>query len=446
MSTTAAHTHRVDDFDELLASFTLLVLSTVTAVAMCRVFADWVFLRPLLLTVLIVHAASTLLRMVRVPSLIALPIVVLVIVEVLTVLFYRDTMRLGFPSGDTLQLLRLDLRLVWSQFPSAVAPVPSEGSFLVAASLGMGLVAMCADAFAFRAYGRAEAVVPAGVLFIFTAALGTDRDRVVMAAIWFASALVVVAVLRALHAGGSESWLGRRRRAVGAAFPATAMCAGLAALGAAIFAPLLPGAGSAPLLETRQSQSDVTEVLSPLVDIRSRLINRTNTEMFTVSASAGRYWRVTGLSDFNGTTWGLPGATLKSADGQLNEQRSDSVVVHQQIHISHLGGKLVPTAFRPLTVAQRGLLWLPGTDSLLVSDDGLAAGDVYDIASDIAVPSPDLLRTLTASNPPSGQFFQLPDIPSEVIDIARQVTAGATTPYDQARALQDWFRTAFTYD
>ena len=34
----------------------------------------------------------------------------------------------------------------------------------------------------------------------------------------------------------------------------------------------------------------VTEVVSPLVDIRSRLVNRTNTEMFTVEAAAGRYF------------------------------------------------------------------------------------------------------------------------------------------------------------
>src|SRR5690606_20399601 len=104
-------------------------------------------------------------------------------------------------------------------------------------------------------------VVPGGVLFVFTAALGTDRNRVAVAAAWFAAALLVVAVLRALHAGGSESWLGRRRRAVGAALPATLARAAVAALGAAVIGPLLPGAGADPLLETRQTQSDVTEVL-----------------------------------------------------------------------------------------------------------------------------------------------------------------------------------------
>ena len=446
MNAPSRHRAPGSEADELLASFTLFVLSVVTAVAMCRVFADWVFLRPLLTMVLVIHVVSTLLRVLRVPAVIALPLVALVIVEVLALTFYRDTLRFLLPSGQTVEILRLDLRLVWGQFPTAVAPVPSEGSFLLAAALGLGLVAMISDAFAFRAFGRAEAVVPAGVLFIFTAALGTDRNRVGLAAIWFAAALVVVAVLRALHGSGSESWLGRRRRAVGAALPATVMCAGLAALGAAAIGPLLPGAGDAPLLETQQSASDVTQVLSPLVDIRSRLVNRSNTEMFTVSSAVGRYWRVSGLSQFDGSTWKLPDSTLESADGELNEQRDDSNVVQQQIRISRLGGKLVPTAFRPLTASPDGMLWLPGTDTLLLDEGSLTEGDVFNIAADVAVPSPDVLNTLSASNPPSDQFLQLPPVPSEVIDTAQQVTAAATTPYEQARALQDWFRTEFEYD
>ena len=38
-------------------------------------------------------------------------------------------------------------------------------------------------------------------------------------------------------------------------------------------------------------RNDVTEVLSPLVDIRSRLINLAKVEMFTVEAAEPHYWR-----------------------------------------------------------------------------------------------------------------------------------------------------------
>lgn len=438
---------RPTDIDHMIASLAVTALTAVTAVAMCRVFADWQFVPTLLVMTIGVHATSVLLRIMRVPGAMAMVLVALVFVELMALLFYRDTLRFGLPSSDTLQLARVDLRLVWSQFPTAVAPVPSEGGFLVAAAYGIGIVAMFSDAFAFRAYGRAEAVVPAGVLFVFTAALGTDRNRIAVAAAWFATALTVVAVLRALHGGGSESWLGRRRRAVGAALPATAMCAAVAALGAALIGPILPGAGAAPLLETRQSQADVTQVLSPLVDIRSRLVNRANTEMFTVSSSVGRYWRVTGLTEFDGQRWSLPDRVLGDTDGELNPVRPDARVVQQQITISRFGGKLVPVAFTPLTVSQDGLSWLEDTDTIVVDGDGLRQGQVINVSSDVTVPSVDALRASTTGSPPTDGLLALPDgLPSEVRTLAADVTSGAATPYDRARAIQDWFRNNFVYD
>lgn len=437
---------RPSDVDHVVASIAVTLLTVVTSVAMCRVFADWAFLDTLLVTGITLHVVSILLRIARVPGWLAIPVVAATLFELIALLFYRPTMRGGIlPSGETIELLRIDLRLVWSQFPTAVAPVPSEGAFLLAAVVGIGLVAILADAFAFRAYGRAEAIVPGGVLFVFTAALGTDRYRIGVAAAWFAAALVVVAVLRALHGGGSESWLGRRRRAVGAALPATAMCALVAALGAAVVGPLLPGAGAEPLLETRQTQSDVTEVLSPLVDIRSRLVNRANTEMFTVSASAGRYWRATGLTEFDGTTWQLPERSLDDADGRLNDRRDDAEIVQQQITISRLGGELLPVAFTPIEVAQSDLLWLAETDTLILDDARLAPGMTFNVESDISVPSPDALRSTSASNAP-GDFLSLPSgIPDEAVQLAVEVTAGQPTDYDRARALQDWFQTEFEY-
>ena len=220
----------------------------------------------------------------------------------------------------------------------------------------------------------------------------------------------------------------------------------VAALGAALIGPLLPGAGAEPLLETRQTQSDVTEVLSPLVDIRSRLVNRKNTEMFTVSSAAGRYWRSTGLTVFDGTTWKLPERSLDAADGTLNEPGPDAQIVQQQIIISRLGGELVPAAFTPVEVAQNDLLWLPETDTILLDDgDKLTEGQVFNVTSDVTVPSPELLRSTSATGI-SADFTALPSgVPDEAIQLAQQITAGQPTDYDKALALQNFFRTEFEY-
>ncbi len=220
----------------------------------------------------------------------------------------------------------------------------------------------------------------------------------------------------------------------------------VAALGAAMIGPLLPGADAEPLLETRQTQSDVTEVLSPLVDIRSRLVNRKNTEMFTMSSSAGRYWRSTGLTVFDGTTWKLPERSLDPAEGQLNEPGPDAQLVQQQVTIARLGGELVPAAFTPIQVAQNDLLWLAETDTILLDDgDKLGEGQVYNITSDVTVPSPELLRSTSATGL-SADFTALPSgVPDDAIELAQQITAGQATDYDKALALQNFFRTEFEY-
>jgi transglutaminase-like putative cysteine protease len=433
--------------DHLLATAALLGLTLVTAIGMCRVFADWTFLSPMLEMAIGVHLIALLLRVLRVPAAIALPFTVVAVYELVALLFYRDTMRFWLPSHATLESLRLDLRLVWKQFPTAVAPVTSAGGYLVGAAVALGLVAVLADAFAFRAYGRAEAVVPSGVMFVFTAALGTSRNRIGVTAAWLGAALVVVALLRALHGGSDESWLGRRSRAMRAALPPAAGFAVAAALVAAIAGPQVPGAGSKALLDTRHHTTDVTEVLSPLVDIRSRLVNRTNVQMFTVEAATPRYWRVTGLSQFDGTTWGLPERTLEAASNDLNDLPRGARVIQQHIVIDHLGDRLIPAAFAPLRISERGVHWLSGTDTLVNDAASFKTGDVFDVASVDLDPNADQLRAASVTSPPGNEFLDLPaSFPDEVREIAASVTVGAATPYDQMIALQNWFQHNFTYD
>ena len=65
MSSATRRRHTGISTDEVVASFVVMLLSTVTAIAMCRVFADWVFVRPLLMVAVVIHVASTLLRIAR---------------------------------------------------------------------------------------------------------------------------------------------------------------------------------------------------------------------------------------------------------------------------------------------------------------------------------------------------------------------------------------------
>jgi transglutaminase-like putative cysteine protease len=430
------------------ATVALTLLTVATAISLCRVFPDWAYLRPMLVVSVGVHAVMSTLRVLRVPALLALPLGLVAIAVLIGLIYFRDSTRFGLPTGDTIDQFRINTRLVWRQFPRAVPPVPSEGSFAIAAAMAMALCAWLADSFAFRAFGRAEAVVPAAVVFIFTSALGANRNRVPVAALWIGAAILTIAALRMAHARDDSAWMGKRRQSLWSALPAAMTCALFATTGAAAVAPQLPGAGEKALLDTRNRDGDVTALVSPLVDIRSRLVNRGNVELFTVATDTPRYWGLTASASFDGTTWSPLGEDLRPADTILAPADPRAEVVFQQITIKKLRGPWAPAARTATTATWQGdsdLTWGDDTGTLFV-DGGFQPGFEYQVTSADNFPATDQLRAATVNDAPNPIYYALPDsVPDEVIDLAADIAAQAPTPFDRARALRDWFHTQFEY-
>src|SRR6185436_2530000 len=125
----------------------------------------------------------------KIPGYIAIPLEMIALFSVLAWKYYPTTLSGPFPTSQTWDFLTSDLQLSREQFPNAIAPVAAVGGFIVVAAGAAGLAALLSDAFAFRAYGRAEATVPTAVLFVFAAALGVDNHRVAVTAAWLAAAL-----------------------------------------------------------------------------------------------------------------------------------------------------------------------------------------------------------------------------------------------------------------
>jgi transglutaminase-like putative cysteine protease len=431
----------------LPATGALTLLTVVTAIGMCRVFPDWAYLRPMLAVAIGVHAVMCTLRMLRTPAWLALPVGLAALAVLMGLIYFRDTTRLGFPTGDTIDQFRVSVRLVWQQFPRAVSPVPSEGSFAVAAATGLGLCAWLADSFAFRAFGRAEAVVPAGVLFVFTSALGVDRNRIATAALWIGAAIFTIAALRLAHSRDDSAWMGKRRQSLWSALPAAVTCALFATTGAAALGPNLPGAGNKALLDTRNRTPDITEVVSPLVDIRSTIVNRGNVELFTVATDKPSYLALTALARFDGRRWNAVLEDTRPAIGTLSSPPQAGESNTATITIKRLKGQYAPaapTAISATWAGDQGMLWADEAGALFV-DGGLKPNYQYQITSESIDPSADELRSATVANPPSEMYTQLPKLPSSVAKLADQITAGAATPYDKARLLQDYFTTYFDY-
>ena len=428
------------------ATLALTFLTFVTAISLCRVFPDWAYLRPMLVVCFGVHAVMYLFRVLRVNAWLALPTGLVAMAVLIGLIYFRDSTRFGLPTAETIDQFRISMRLVWRQFPRAVSPVPSEGSFAIAATTALGICAWLADSFAFRAYGRAEAIVPAGVVFIFTSALGVDRNRVLVAALWVGAAILTIAALRMAHARDDSAWMGKRRQSLWSALPAAVACALFATTGAVAVAPQLPGAGDKPLLDTRNRDGDVTEVVSPLVDIRSRLVNRGNLELFTVDTKQPRYLGLTSLAQFDGTRWTPLPEDLRTADGSLSQRpglRTAAATGHHQparwqlrSRGAHADVGLVAGPYAP--VGQQS--------GALIVDGGMAPGYQYQVTSADFDPS----RTSSARRrPTSAEPDLLPT--SRQHAAARSATSPPTSrrrhprSYDKARALQDWFRTKFEY-
>lgn len=441
-----AETTRVADARPA-ATATLTALGVVTVVALCRVFSDWAYLRPMLVLVLGVHAVLFVLRAARAPLYVALPVVAVTAFVLLGIIYYRDTLTALLPTGRTVDLFRVDLRVVLDQFPTAVPPVPSQSSFAPCIAVLVAAAAVLGDTFAFRAMGRIEAVVPTGVIFVFASALGSNRHRVLVAALWIGTALFAVAVLRFSQHDRESGWMGARRVTLAAALPALVLPIAVSAVAAFAVAPRLPGAGERAILSVKNHKGDVTEVLSPIVSLRAEMTEQGKSELFSVKPSDNKqhYWRVTGLPDFDGVEWSPIEEDLRRMGNRTDEVPRSGATISQEITVKAMGGVWLPAAYHPVTVNSGSVQWAGESQSLLKSDK-VRRGDVYVVESVIVTPSIQDLRAATVSGADDRYYKAPPGMPDVAKRIAQEITSTSPTPYDRAMALQDYFRNNFQYD
>ena len=310
-----------------------------------------------------------------------------------------------------------DLGLVRDQFQHAVAPVEYVGGWSLLAAIGTAFVVLLGDTFAFRAHARGEALVPGAVLFVFVAAVGADRHRVALTLALVAAGFLAAALLRARFAQAPRTVLGRARSPLSIALPAVAVAGTLVVLGAWAVGPRLPGADAEPLVETHNDGGGVTEVLSPLVDIRvpprqpggDRAVRRPGHRAGVLAGRAA-----------------CPSST--AAVGPARPRRSTTSTASsptprrarpsndQEITITGLGGKLVPGAPPsrsppPARVCAGTPRRRPSCASTGTSSRATASRSSRRCRASRA----DALRAATSASPPDPIYLELPtDFPASV--------------------------------
>ncbi|MCU4183702.1 DUF3488 and transglutaminase-like domain-containing protein [Acidiferrimicrobium sp. IK] len=441
------------------ATLALLVLTLSAAAGFGRVFAGRGWLAPVLVTAVGTHLVcwSTRRSRLRPAAAAVVDLAALILLTVWTVIPASTTV--GLPLAGTWRAANHALTQMESTFTATVAPVPTSKGFLLLAVAGTGLMAVLGDWLALRVRSALEGAAPAVALFVVCSVVGTARGRTWAVALIVAAVLVYLLVHRATIGRSGAVWFGNRSAGVAGWTLAVGAGAALAAVVATlVVTPVLPHANGHGLLgwkgEGPGSGSSNREVPSPIVDLQTRLLQKSATPVFTVTSPVPSYWRLTSLDEFNGVQWQSTdsyvgvGHQLPGVQPPTPATRA----VDEDFHIQNLDSIWMPTGFTPEAITGGGQVsWDPISGSLLASkatSDGLS----YHLTSlqylstitaarlsDAPVPPPD---TLTQ------HYLQLPSsVPATVRALALSITSKATNEYAKALALQNYFidDPAFSY-
>lgn len=443
---------------QIATEVALFMVTVAAIVGMHRLFQDGSYRGPLVFQALAAHVTMAVLRRARFRLLPAALVTLAVGAVIIACSQYLSTTWLVIPSPETFSQISHDMDAAWAVFRQQRAPAPVEPGFVVATSVTIWVIAFVADWGAFRTGVSFEALLPPATLFLFASVLGAEGQRSASAAFFVATAMLFLLMHRTWRQEDSASWaaLHEQRGRWSLVSTGTILGAGAVIVGACV-GPALPGANDEPIFPWRDIGDTHKQrvVLSPLVDIRGRLVEQSDIQVFKVQTDdgEGRYWRLTALDDFDGTIWKSTYDT-DSASGELPESIPDNVdseMVEQNFTIVALGQIWLPGAYAPksVDVANGGGVKFDQASGTLIVPRDLETSDglEYKVVSEIPMFGP-ALGDLPNAIPQKlmDRYTDLPDdFSPRVTELATQITGGELNQFDKALALQDYLRDNFDY-
>ena len=416
-----------------------------------------------------------------------------------TVLLYTGTAWFVLPTADTVSLALDHLVDGWDVANASPAPVAPVPGLVLSAGAVLALCAFLADAAAFRLRSAGWAVAPTASIYGFTAAFGTG-DAAILYGMLCCVAIGVTMVALWLRNRRTEAWIesmpGRGMKAMARTAGAALL---LAVAAGAVAGPSLPGARAEPWVDLERfevtdaapwvdvpppdpepwadfgspgvagsaSPSGSVEgarvLVSPLVQVRSRLIDLAEEELFTVSVPEDQrhYWRLTSLDDFDGDAWRAR-SQYEDASGPLAATLDPSAAgasLQQTVMLTGLGNSYLPVAYELRRVIDDGgvAMEYEAYSGSLIKGRRVALGGPgrFSYVVDSAVPAigdPDRLRQSETSMLEEGFLATNTQLPDDVRDLVRaeteRITSDARSDYHRALQLQDYFRLdgGFRYD
>lgn len=435
-----------------VAELGLLALAVGTAASFIRLFDSWSFLPELAIPIVAPWLLALTLRRLHVNLFASLGVQVIAASVLITAIFAPGSSAWWLPTPATARLLGANITDSFAEFSQLVAPVPSTTGFLFIIAVGFWLFVTFGDAAAFRYGGPAQAAVPFFTTFLALGILSRDSARVSSTICFLAGLLLYTSTQLALTASRTR-WDGLPLRSATASVARSALIiGGIAIVAGFILGPLLPGnTDSAVDLRKLGNRSEPRTVVSPFVGIRSLLGERSDTELFTVRSNEPAYWRLTALEEFdpNRQIW-ISRGTYKRTSGELPSNLAPSVsgsTLSQEIQISGLTGLWLPGAYQPSQIASDTEVSFDRESSSIIlvsTDTGLRPS--YKLESLI----PDFAAAAQVQTGSSESvdpvYLTKSTSPAIAPELLAQITASSNTPFEQALALQNWFRNEFRYD
>ncbi|MEU3658945.1 DUF3488 and transglutaminase-like domain-containing protein [Streptomyces sp. NPDC032940] len=353
------------------------------------------------------------------------------------------------------------------------APLGSDGIRLMLVG-GVLVIGLLVDTLAVTFRSAAPAGLPLLALYSVAAGLsdgGADWLWFLVAAAGYLMLLLAEGRERLSQwgrvFGGAPPLAGGDRGAV--APVRTGRRIGALALGVALVVPLalpaldgglLDGAGTG--VGSGTGGGGTISAVNPLVSLRDSLNVDEDREVLSVRSDStdpsGLYLRIVSLDDFDGSTWkpskrnitAVPGGTFPAPAGL----GPDIMRVETETTISAAdwyAQDWLPMPYPPSGVRIGGNWRYEPVGMTLVGDHGQnTRGLTYEVRSLDVRPTAKQLDA--APRPPEAlrrEYTELPDsLPPVVAQTARDVTEGATTAYERAVALQEYFAITggFEYD
>lgn len=383
-------------------------------------------------------------RRLRMPPLLAWFVSMMCMLWWIAALFFRDSLWGPFPTGETFEQIGAAIRVGADEIYREAVPVEPTDAKMMLVAAGVWVTAWIAEAAALWIGSSLVAVVCTVPMFVLPGALARSERRGLETGLYVAT----IGAMLALDQAKRVARLTPRRKDGKAASWRPASTARLitAVLIAVLFVqPMLPGFGGSPGFAGVGEEASAIR-FNPIVAIKPTLDNDTETTLFVVRTSRPAYYRLTSLEVFNGEAW-VPGPRSMS-ERPLDRETPvwPSRTLEQVISMRALAGDWLPAAFDPVFIGGANAVSIEQPTGALVVPGGLRFGEQYFVRSEVPRPDRELLdREVDYDRDALRDYLRLEDVPRRIEQIARDITRGARTPFQQALAIQEHLR-GFRYD